>query len=123
MKMHNLVRAGLIASLLAGASPAAFAHAFPDHAAPAVGSTVAPAPRQVEIWFTEKLEAAFSRIEVRDAKGERVDRDDARLDPRDQNLLLVSLKPLPPGTYTVRWHVVSVDTHATEGDFTFTVGK
>jgi hypothetical protein len=30
---------------------------------------------------------------------------------------------LPAGTYTVKWHVLSVDTHTTEGDFTFHVGK
>ena len=34
----------------------------------------------------------------------------------------VSLKSLSPGTYRVRWHVLSVDTHKTEGSFTFTVG-
>ena len=29
---------------------------------------------------------------------------------------------IPPGVYTVRWRVVSVDTHATQGDFSFRVG-
>jgi hypothetical protein len=33
----------------------------------------------------------------------------------------VSLKPVGPGTYRVSWHVVSVDTHPTEGNFTFRV--
>jgi copper resistance protein C len=28
---------------------------------------------------------------------------------------------LPPGTYKVTWHVVSVDTHTTEGTFTFRI--
>jgi hypothetical protein len=28
---------------------------------------------------------------------------------------------LLPGAYRVHWHVVSVDTHMTEGDFSFTV--
>ena len=36
--------------------------------------------------------------------------------------LQIGLKSLPPGTYTVSWHVVSVDTHPTEGTFTFEVG-
>ena len=36
-------------------------------------------------------------------------------------VLQVKLKPLPPGVYTVVWHVTSVDTHKTEGHFTFTV--
>ena len=123
MRARDLILAGLLAGLSTGASHAAFAHAFPDHALPAVGSTVTTAPHQVEIWFTEKLEPAFSRIEVLDATGKRVDGGDTRGDPQNESLLLVSLKPLPPGTYKVHWHAVSVDTHATEGDFTFTVGK
>jgi copper resistance protein C len=34
----------------------------------------------------------------------------------------VGLKSLSPGTYRVRWHALSVDTHKTEGSFTFRVG-
>ena len=32
----------------------------------------------------------------------------------------VGLKALGPGRYHVRWHVLSVDTHKTEGSFSFT---
>jgi methionine-rich copper-binding protein CopC len=38
-------------------------------------------------------------------------------------MLQISLKALPPGTYKVRWHVLSVDTHKTEGSYSFTVGR
>jgi hypothetical protein len=31
------------------------------------------------------------------------------------------VKPLMPGVYQVHWHVISVDTHRTEGNFSFTV--
>lgn len=99
------------------------AHAFPDHAVPAVGGMIEKAPTQVQIWFTEKLEPAFSKVEVRDAKGARVDRGNAKVDVRNPTLLHVSLKPLAPGTYKVVWHVISVDTHATQGNFSFTVEK
>ncbi len=34
----------------------------------------------------------------------------------------VGLKTLGPGSYRVRWHALSVDTHTTEGRFTFHVG-
>ena len=34
----------------------------------------------------------------------------------------VGLKPLAAGTYRVHWHVLSVDTHTTQGSFTFRVG-
>jgi copper resistance protein C len=73
---------------------AAHAHAFLDHAEPRVGNTVKGQPRTVALWFTQNLESAFSTIEV---------------------------KALPAGTYTVKWHVLSVDTHTTEGNFTFHV--
>jgi methionine-rich copper-binding protein CopC len=35
----------------------------------------------------------------------------------------VGLKALPPGTYQVHWRVLSVDTHKTEGNFSFSVGQ
>lgn len=98
------------------------AHAFLDHASPAVGSTVKQAPAAISLWFTQKLEPAFSTVEVVDQAGQRVDQGDARVDPQDGTLLRVSLKVLKPGTYKVAWRVVSVDTHATQGDFTFQVG-
>ena len=41
--------------------------------------------------------------------------------PDSNRRLTVTLPKLPPGTYTVNWHVTSVDTHKTEGNYTFTV--
>jgi methionine-rich copper-binding protein CopC len=116
------MRSGL-ALLLLGISGCAFGHAFLDHAAPPVGSTLSTAPDRVRLWFTQQLEPAFSGIEVDDANGARVDDGKVTLDPNDATSLSVGLKPLGPGTYTVRWHVVSVDTHRTEGTLTFEIAK
>lgn len=99
---------------------ACLAHAFLDHANPPVGSTVSVAPTQVSLRFTERLEPAFSRVHVQDAAGQRVDRGDARAGD-DPTTLVVSVAPLSPGRYVVKWRVLSVDTHVTEGDYTFTV--
>jgi len=107
------------AAWLAGIAPAALAHAFLDHSTPAVGSTVHASPAQVELWFTEQLEPAFSTIRVLDQANQRRDKGDAKVDPRDATALQVSLPPLAPGRYRVEWRVLSVDTHVTEGDFTF----
>ena len=98
------------------------AHAFLDHANPRVGSTVATAPRELQLWFTEKLEPAFSTTEVRNAQDVAVQAGKATVDPADQTELRVPLKALPPGTYKVMWRVLSVDTHRTQGAFTFRVG-
>ena len=97
------------------------AHAFLDRATPAVGSTVHASPQQVKIWFTQRLEPAFSSIQVLDASGKRIDKADAHVDSGNAMLLVVSLPPLRPGTYRVTWRVLSVDTHVSEGDFKFDV--
>ncbi len=103
---------------LAG-TPAAQAHAFLDHASPLVGSTVAAAPHEVTLTFTQNLEPAFSSVEVMDASGARVDQGKATV---SGNTMQIGLKALSAGTYRVRWHALSVDTHTTEGSFTFHVG-
>ena len=116
------MRSILIALLALLAATAASAHAFLDHASPPVGSTMHSAPRQLSLWFTQDLEPAFSSIVVRNAAGARVDAGNARVDGGDHKLMRVSLRALPAGTYKVSWRVLSVDTHTTEGDFSFTVG-
>lgn len=124
--MRRIAAAAAVFALAAPAvaltASAARAHAFLDHARPAVGSSVPAAPRFIVLWFTQELEPAFSTVTVTDKSGARVDQGDARVDAADPTELRVSLKPLPPGAYKVAWHVVSVDTHTTEGDFAFTVG-
>jgi methionine-rich copper-binding protein CopC len=116
----------IVAAILAGAvtlaAPAARAHAFLDHASPAVGSSLPTAPAAVTMWFTQQLEPAFTTATVSDKSGNRVDAGPARVDASDPTELRVPLKQLPPGTYTVSWHALSVDTHTTTGHFTFTVG-
>ena len=97
------------------------AHAFLQQAEPGVGSTVQGSPNEVKIRFTEKIEPAFSKIQVFAASGKEVDKRDVHLDRSDPALLIVSLPKLGPGTYKVVWRVVSIDTHVAEGNFTFHV--
>ena len=99
---------------------AAFAHAFLDRASPAVGSEVSGSPPALNLTYTEPVEPLFSTVHVTNAAGARV--DEGKATPEDDGRVLsVKLKPLPPGVYAVEWHVTSVDTHKTEGHFTFTV--
>jgi methionine-rich copper-binding protein CopC len=118
--MRGLGAAAVLIALLLGTG-AAWGHAFLERAEPRVGSTVKAAPSEVRVWFTESLEPAFSTLEVVNQAGERVDRGPARVDAASPALLQVPLKMLGPGTYRVKWRVLSVDTHVTEGDFTFRI--
>lgn len=122
--MRKIIAASLIVGgILIASGSAALAHAFLDHASPAVGSTVPAAPTAVSISFTQDLEPAFSSVTVTNEAGQRVDLGNAQVPPGTPAELRVGLRPLPPGTYTVSWRVVSVDTHPTEGRFQFTIGR
>ena len=119
--MRRLLSRFLIAALTAMAVSPVGAHSRLERAAPAAGSSVRASPPQLKLWFTERLEAAFSKVRVLDRNGKQVDKGDPEVDRADAKLLRVSLPKLAPGTYRVQWRVLSVDTHVIEGDFTFSV--
>ena len=95
------------------------AHAFLDHASPSVGSTVGAAPHEVSLTFTQNLEGAFSTIQVTGPNGARVDQSKPQV---SGNTMRVGIMASGAGTYHVHWRALSVDTHTTEGSFTFHVG-
>jgi methionine-rich copper-binding protein CopC len=94
------------------------AHAFLDEADPRVGNTVHSAPREVVLRFTQDLEPAFSSVVITDASGQRVDAGKPSI---IGNVMRVPLGQIGAGSFRVTWRVLSVDTHTTEGAFTFVV--
>jgi methionine-rich copper-binding protein CopC len=115
---HTSLIASAAAVLLLG-TVAATSHAYLDHAEPRVGNTVRQAPRELTLWFTQNLEPAFSTVTVTNGSGQRVDAGKPSI---SGNVMRVPLQTIGAGTYRVRWRVLSVDTHTTEGSFSFTVG-
>lgn len=106
--------------MLAQTSPV-FAHAFLERASPPVGSEVSAAPSELSITFTEGVEPLFSTIEVDGANGAAIATGKPHVASDSDRRLVLELPKLLPGTYTVIWHVTSVDTHKTEGRYTFTI--
>jgi len=96
-------------------------HAVLVKSSPARRAMLVRAPARVQLWFNERLEPAFSALAVVDATGQQVDLKDVRVGPDDPRLLSVSLPPLSPGTYTVRFRVLSVDGHIVESEYPFTL--
>ena len=118
MRRSSLI--SVVPLLLLLAAGEASAHAELDRAEPRVGNKVASPPRVVTLWFTQKLEPAFSTITVTNAAGERIDAGKTRVSGSQMS---ISLRAGGSGTYRVNWRVLSVDTHTTEGNFTFQVGQ
>lgn len=109
--------------LLAGIALAepAWAHAHLVKSDPPVGGSSAGTDT-LHLTFSEGIEIKFSKFEVTGADGKEVGPGKGALDPNDDKVVVVTLPAkLAPGAYTVHWHVVSVDTHHTEGDYPITV--
>ena len=104
--------------LCASAVPT-WAHAELVTAIPRVGSTVPAPPSEVRLSFSEGVEPHFSGIEVTSSDGRSVAAGRAQAQGSEMRIALA--RGLPAGTYRVTWHVVSVDTHRTQGSFTFEV--
>ncbi len=111
----------LSVSLLCALSGTSWAHAFPDHSDPKVGSAVTGSPSVVRIWFDGDVEPVFSTLMVHTMDGRMVSKGAGHVDPKDTTLLEVSVPPLPPGQYLVIWSVIARDGHHTTGQYTFSV--
>lgn len=120
MTMKLLAASTLLASL-AAVSPA-FAHAFLVKADPAVGSTVTTAPARLLMTYTEGLELPFCSVTVKSTSG-TIENSKPQAVPGHRNEMSVPLHITAPGTYTVTWHAVAVDTHHTQGHFSFSVAQ
>ena len=94
------------------------AHAFLQRAAPGAGAKLSAAPKTVALTFSEKLEPAFSGVAVTDMAGRSVVSAPAVIAGTS---MVARLGLLKPGSYRVTWHAVSVDTHRTEGAYSFMV--
>jgi copper transport protein len=101
-----------------------FAHALLLRSNPEANAVLPQAPAQVELFFSETVEAKLSTINVYDTGGNEVDVGDVRVDPTDATRMTVSLHSLNDGIYTVTWKAVSAtDGHQTTGTFSFAVGN
>lgn len=116
-------RAGaLLAAALVLAPLPVTAHAFLMKSSPARRATLRQPPSRVDLTFNERLEAAYSSVSVWNDQGTQVDLRDSGVVDAEPRRLGVSLPGLPPGTYTVRFRVLSVDGHVVESTFPFTIG-
>src|SRR5690242_15000860 len=80
-----------VAALTLAAAPLACAHAMPTHQEPAAGATVTASPDKVAIDFDDRLEPAFSSIEVTDAQGKSVVSGKSSVDAANPRHMSVSL--------------------------------
>ncbi|MFQ4147916.1 copper resistance CopC family protein [Arthrobacter sp. LAPM80] len=123
MTPQMLVRrffAALLAALvlLSGSAAAALAHDAVTGTSPADGSTLATVPGKVEITLSNIPAVIGSQVLVLDAAGTNWSVGGVEV---LDDVATQALKPgAPAGKYTVKWRLVSSDSHPIEGEFAFT---
>ena len=110
--------------LLLAAAPAAHAHAALLTSTPPDRGEVAFSPARVTLKFSEPVELLRrADVSVVDERGRVVSVGGGRTSPRDASEVVVRLAPaLPPASYTVRYRIVSADSHIVDGATTFATG-
>lgn len=98
-----------------------FAHAILVKSQPAKDEVISVSPKQIDVWFNDKVGSEYKALAVIDSAGKRMDNKDVEQESGNEAHLYATLQPLVPGTYTVRYRVVSIDTHIITGKFQFTV--
>ena len=114
-----LLSASLVLLTVSPVSP----HAIVLESSPVHDAVLDRAPGQVILRFNSKIEKRFTRITL--AVGDRppapvaLPGDD---DGSSPDRIVIPLSPLAPGVYVLRYRVLAVDGHITEGALRFTVG-
>jgi methionine-rich copper-binding protein CopC len=103
----SLLSASLVLLTVSPVSP----HAIVLESSPIHDAVLERAPGQVTLRFNSKIEKRFTRITLAAGDG---------ASPPDR--IIIPLSPLAPGVYVLRYRVLAVDGHITEGALRFTVG-
>jgi copper resistance protein C len=98
-----------------------FAHAKMVRSSPEENAVLTESPKQVDVWFDAAVGTEYKALAVIDSKGKRVDNKDLVQETLDSAHLYATVPLLPPDTYTVRYRVVSIDTHIVTGKYQFTI--
>jgi hypothetical protein len=114
----RLVAAMVGAVLAVLAAVPAYAHDQLVSSTPADGASV-PAPRRVELVFSDVVLDRYGQLVVTGPDGRRYDRGAPRV---VDNRIAVDLVPLPvTGRYSAAYRIVSADGHPVTGQLHFTV--
>lgn len=109
--------------IVLAAAGVAWGHAHLNQSVPAAGAELTTVPTEVCLRFSEAVESVLSKFEVLDAEGRAV-HDAEALKSANRGAVTdirIPLQEIGPGTYKVVWQVLSIDTHTSRGEFSFTV--
>ena len=123
-RVQRLVLVVVAVAVLLASAGTALGHASLVSSSPSADARLAAAPDRVLLTFSEPVEVLGGEdIDVVDAEGNDATRGPAN-NAAEATVVVIPLVPgLAPGTYTVRYQVLSPDSHVIAGVFVFGVGS
>lgn len=121
MNARSWMLGGAFAILALTCNSPVWAHAALVKSEPARRATLSKSPRQIRLWFNERLEPEYAAITLARDGGSPVATESAHVSKEDLKLLVLELPLLDPGNYTVKYRVLSVDGHTLDYGYTFSV--
>src|SRR5438034_10236529 len=111
----------LITALLACGPATAAAHAIILESEPAAGAKLGEPPARIYLRFNSKLEKRLSSVRLASADGRPVPLPVVASEGESLDRIVLPLGKLRPGGYVIRYKVLAVDGHITEGALRFSV--
>lgn len=117
----------VLAALLLLVSTPLFAHARLLSSSPADHAQLATAPASIQLVFSEKLMPQLSSARLTMTQMPGMAMGPTSIDGKfalmadGKTLVFTPARPLAAGSYRVDWHVVSADTHVSQGTLGFIV--
>jgi len=120
--MLGVTAAAVAAAVIVVSAPElAAGHAFVVESRPSAGAKLTEPPTEVYLRFNSKIEKRLSHVTISTEKGKPMALPIAADGQDRPDRLVLPLGPLAPGNYLVRYKVLAVDGHITEGILRFSV--
>jgi methionine-rich copper-binding protein CopC len=122
MQSRPVIIALSAVAVLVLATASTFAHARLKSASPAANATSKVGLAEIRLQFNEAVEPALSVLELLDKDGKTIASSKGKLVCENMTCVF-AIEPLQPGSYGVRYHVLSEDGHTIEASYGFNVVK
>ncbi len=110
----------IILSLLWHSNPV-MAHAALVKSDPPRRATLSNPPKQIQLWFNEKIEGAYASVVLLDSNKKSITENNPEVVANDPKSVVLNIPEIGTGKYTIQYRVMSVDGHVIESSFDFNI--
>jgi len=102
-------------------SNSVMAHAALVKSDPARRAMLSTSPKQVQLWFNEKIEGAYASVVLLDSNKKALTEKTPEVVADNPKSVILDVPEIGSGKYTVQYRVMSVDGHVIESSYDFNV--